>query len=327
MHQISIVVPVYRGSESIGALVAEIEPLLSPTRTSRGNQFSVVEVVLVDDCGPDNSRLEIARLAEKFSFVKPVWLSRNYGQHAATLAGMSSTTGHWILTIDEDGQHNPTLIGELLDQALSDKAQLCYARASNKPPHGFVRNTLSRLAKRFAAAFIGSRQPLNFSSFRLVLGDIGRSVAAYAGEAVYLDVALGWITERTSIVYVEFRKEMREVSGYTLKTLLGHSWKLLLSSGTRPLRLVSGLGVSTAIIGGALAVYVTIRRIFYDIEIAGWASVLVIMLVVGGVTLLSLGVIAEYLGLVVRTAFGKPTYVAVRNPHKSPHYGITEEKP
>lgn len=325
MHRISIVVPVYQGSQSLPLLVSEVQNLLRPTTTIAGNSFRVSELVLVDDCGPDNSRAVIAQLASEYDFVKPIWLARNYGQHAATLAGMSATTGHWILTIDEDGQHDPSHIATMLDQAISERAQVCYARPSNSPPHGPFRNIMSRIAKRVSAAIIGSRRPLTFSSFRLVVGGIGRSVAAYAGEAVYLDIALGWIVERTSVIEVEFREESRERSGYTLTTLLGHFWKLLLSSGTRPLRLVSALGVGTAMLGGLLAVYVTVRRIFYDIEIAGWASVLVIILVVGGVTLLSLGVIAEYLGLVVRTAFGKPVYFSVEDPQRSPHYGVAED--
>lgn len=220
MHQVSVVVPVYQGSETLSSLVDEIKSLVSPSTTPSGVRFLVSELILVDDCGPDDSRSTISILADTYSFVKPVWLSRNFGQHAATLAGISATSGKWIATIDEDGQHDPRDIGLMLDKALSERAHVCYAKSSNEPPHGPLRNLMSRCAKVLSSAITGSADPLNYSSFRLILGDIGRSVAAYAGEAVYLDVALSWIADRSSAVRVDFRQERREKSGYTFATLL-----------------------------------------------------------------------------------------------------------
>ena len=119
VHSIAVVIPVYLGAETLDQLTTELVQFRSTKKTPKGAAFIMTELVLVHDCGPDNSDEVIRRLLTKHDFARGVWLSRNFGQHAATLAGMASTSADWIITLDEDGQHDPRSIGELLDQALS----------------------------------------------------------------------------------------------------------------------------------------------------------------------------------------------------------------
>jgi undecaprenyl-phosphate 4-deoxy-4-formamido-L-arabinose transferase len=123
-HTVSVVIPVYGGEHSLNSVVSEIELLTHPTKTKLGHTFIITEVVLVHDCGPDNSGEIIRSLGSKFPWVQAVWLSRNYGQHAATLAGMAATSADWIITIDEDGQHDPSSFGSFIDLAISNQLQL-----------------------------------------------------------------------------------------------------------------------------------------------------------------------------------------------------------
>ena len=134
-HRISIVIPVYQGERTLAALVKEIALLAVPTSTADGHEFQVSEVLLVNDHGPDRSDAVIRELAAAHDFVRPVWLSRNFGQHPATLAGMASSSGDWLVTMDEDGQHDPADIGAFLDVALKKSSQLVYADPVNRPPH------------------------------------------------------------------------------------------------------------------------------------------------------------------------------------------------
>ena len=184
-----------------------------------------------------------------------------------------------------------------------------------------MRNFKSGAAKRVASALSGTQGPLLYSSYRLMLGEIGRSVAAYAGPSVYLDVALSWITQDVTSIDVEFRREQRSQSGYSTRKLLGHFWKLAVTTGTRPLRLVSLFGALTGILGFALAVKIVIDRLAYGVVAQGWASVFVGILILGGAVLFSIGIIAEYLGLVVKSSLGQPTYLTVRDPANSPRFG------
>lgn len=312
---ISVVVPVYRGESTIAQVVNEIEKLTRPSKTAGGINYVVSEVLLVNDAGPDESAKVINQLAEKFDWVRPVWLSRNFGQHAATLAGMSSSSADWIVTIDEDGQHDPRQIANLLDTAIQENSQLVYAKFSEGAPHSKWRNGFSSMAKLFYMKFLSPQDGEYFSSFRLMSGEIGRSVGAYAGSGVYLDVALTWVVEKSVTCEISSRAEYPRQTGFTFKRLLSHFLRLVLSSGTRPLRLVSLIGFTSFIFGVAYAVYVLYGRVVDGEQVAGWTTVVIIVSTTSGVILLSLGILAEYLGVVVRNAIGRPLYLIRSNPN------------
>jgi undecaprenyl-phosphate 4-deoxy-4-formamido-L-arabinose transferase len=317
-HSISIVVPVYRGENTLDALINEIRPFTEPTLTPGGRPMRVAEVFLVNDCGPDRSDDVIRRLADESPFIHPVWLSTNFGQHAATIAGMSSTGSEWIVTLDEDGQFDPGDIGRMLDVALDQQAQLVYAVPTNRPPHGFVRNLGSEVTKFLVTRVMADGNLVKFSSFRLMLGEIGRGMAAYVGPGVYLDVALSWAFGQIAFCPVEFRQSTERESGYTFRKLLSHFWLLVITVGPRPLRLVSLAGAISAIAGIVVAVVVLVEKLTGTIRVAGWASIAIIVLLLGGVTLSALGVIAEYVGAAVRMAMGKPLYLISSDPANGP---------
>jgi glycosyltransferase involved in cell wall biosynthesis len=317
-HRVSIVIPVYQGELTLGALVQEIAPLTLPTRTAAGNEFQVIEVLLVNDHGPDRSDEVIRELAAAHDFIRPVWLSRNFGQHAATMAGMASSSGDWIVTMDEDGQHDPAEMGGFLDVALKQGSQLVYADPVNRPPHNMLRNGGSRLAKWVFATFLTGKSESIFQSYRMVLGEIGRSVAAYAGSGVYLDVAMSWVAGPAAACPVRLRDEGARQSGYSTRALLSHFVHLVLSSGTRALRMVSALGVLFALGGIGYAIYLLAVRLTSSAIPQGWTSTMVVVLLSTGAVLFSLGVIAEYLGVAVNMAMGKPLYLIVGDPKDGP---------
>ncbi len=317
-HRVSIVIPVYQGEHTLKGLVQEIALLTVPTPTPAGHEFLVTEVLLVNDHGPDRSDEVIRELAAAHEFIRPVWLSRNFGQHPATMAGMASSSGDWIVTMDEDGQHDPASIGDFLDVALKEGAQLVYADPVNRPPHNVLRNGSSRLAKWVFSTFLTGKSEATFQSYRMVLGEIGRSVAAYAGSGVYLDVAMGWVAGPPAACPVRLREEGGRASGYSTRALLSHFVHLVLSSGTRALRMVSALGALFAVVGIGYALYLLAVRITSSTTPQGWTSTMVVVLVSTGAILFSLGVIAEYLGVAVNMAMGKPLYLIVGDPKDGP---------
>ena len=312
---VSIVIPVYSGAETLRGLVAEIEAQREVV-TPGGRRAVLAEVILVWDNGPDKSDEVIRALAAANDWIRPVWLSRNFGQHAATIAGMASSGSDWIVTMDEDGQHDPSYIGLLLDAAYDAKAHVVYAQPSNPPPHGTLRNIASRLAKGVVARVLTGGTVTGFHSFRLVAGDVGRSMAAYAGPGVYLDVALSWVTTRVTRVPLPMRSEGRPATSYTWRALASHMWRLVLSSGNRPLRLVSSFGAICATAGVLYALYLLVARIRGATQVEGWTTGVVSELVLGGIILLSLGIIAEYVGLAATMSMGKPGFVILDDPDR-----------
>jgi glycosyltransferase involved in cell wall biosynthesis len=312
--RVSVVIPVYSGEMTLPALVAELARQMDVQRTPQGREFSISEVLLVWDRGPGRADEAIRDLAQKHAFVRPIWLSRNFGQHAATLAGMTSSQGEWVVTLDEDGQMDPAFIGAMLDRAYTDRAQLVYASPTNPPPHGASRNLASRLAKWLFVKVLAGRDFESFNSYRLMHGEIARSVAAYTGQGVYLDVALSWVVATVATEPVVMRDEGRPASNYSFSRLLAHFGRLVVSSGTRPLMFVSFIGAAFVILGALLTIWILASLIFSSVPVTGWPSTMVAILVVGGATLLSLGIIAQYVGAATNMSLGKPLYVVVRDP-------------
>jgi glycosyltransferase involved in cell wall biosynthesis len=317
-HAVSVVIPVYGGEHTLPALIAEIQQYADPTVTSDGHEFVVSEVLLVFDHGPDDSARVIRELKASHEFVRVVWMTRNFGQHAATLAGMASSGGDWIVTLDEDGQHDPSYIGVLLDTAMREQTPLVYAKPTNPPSHGFLRNIASRSAKRILSAVFTGAHSQDFQSYRLILGSVGRGVAAYAGSGVYLDVALSWVAPRPATAPVPLRAEGERTSGYSFRRLLAHFWRMVLTSGTRGLRFVTFLGVLFALLGIAAAIVILIAHFRGSDTPQGWASMVVVVLLSSGAILFSLGIVAEYLGVSVNMSLGKPPYMISGDPLDGP---------
>ncbi|MBR7742897.1 glycosyltransferase [Phycicoccus sp. BSK3Z-2] len=317
-HVVSVVVPVYQGARTLPRLVGELAASRSPRTTPGGRSYRVEEVLLVDDCGPDGSDAVIRTLAAQHDWVRPVWLSRNFGQHAATLAGVSASGGEWVVTMDEDGQHDPEDIGVLLDVAMDEQADVVYARATNEPPHGTARNLASRSAKRLVERLARGARAGDFNSFRLVLGEVARSVAAYAGPGIYLDVAIAWVARRTATAPVAMRSEGERSSGYDARRLVSHFWRLVLSSGTTPLRWVSFTGAAAVVLAPLVAVVLALGRVVNQWQVPGWTSTMILLMIATGAILFALGVIAEYVGMAVNMAMGKPLYLPVRDRRDGP---------
>ena len=153
-----------------------------------------------------------------------------------------------------------------------------------------------------------------FNSFRLIRGDIARSLAAYCGHGVYLDVALSWVVGRWTTCPVWLRPERGRPSGYTFGKLAAHFGRLILTAGTRPLRMISILGLLSVLLGMALSVAIVWAKLTRQIPVQGYTSLLVAICFFSGVILFSLGVIAEYLGVTLTMAMGRPLYVTVSRP-------------
>jgi glycosyltransferase involved in cell wall biosynthesis len=311
---VSVVIPVYRGQATLPELVREIAQLTEPQVSPAGRPFKVSELLLVWDRGPDTSDEVLRDLAGSFPFVRIVWLSRNFGQHPATLAGMTSSTGTWIVTMDEDGQHDPTAIGSMLDAAYANRAELVYASPIDPPPHPFLRNIASKITKWLFVRLLATSDFEEFNSYRLILGEVGRSSAAYTGPGVYLDVALSWVVSNVSLCPVAMRVEGRPPGSYTAKKLFGHFGRLLVSSGARPLAFVSIVGFLVFLVGIAWSIWILWQAAIGVATPAGWTSTFVGLLLIGGLTLFSLGIIAQYVRVASDSALGRPLYVVVSDP-------------
>jgi hypothetical protein len=306
---LSVVVPVYNAGSALTEAVREVLAVTDRLELAPDVVVRLDEVVLVCDnpALPVAERERVRALEQLDRRVRVLWLTRNFGQHPATVAGIVSTGGDWITTMDEDGQHDPAQIPAMLRTAAGEGVPLVYAKPTNPPPHGAVRNAGSRAAKALFRVMSGSRG--QFHSFRLIEGSVARSACAYMGDSVYLDVAMNWSCGDGAQCPMEMRSE-GSPSSYNYRRLLSHFWRMVLSTGSRPLRLVAVLGLTVALTGLAVALFVAQRRLTGAYEATpGWASEFVTQLLLFGGVFITLATVAEYVSFAVRNSIGKPLYV------------------
>lgn len=312
---ISLVTPVYCGESYLVDLVDAVHRLRDEL-TEQGAPFAVEELILVDDAAIDGSAEAMDALAHEFPWVTCLHLSRNFGQHPATTAGIMHSAGDWIVTLDEDLQHPPDRVPDLLRCAVTQQADICYARPRAQVHKSVLRDTPSRAFKALMKALIDNPNLREVNSFRLVRGSIGRAACAVMGHDTYLDIGLAWFTQR--IVSLELDMQDKRYietgrSGYTFRSLLSHAWRMLFSSHIKALRMTALLGFAVTVLAFLGAAYFLVLRLLRPemINVQGWTSLFLTISFLGGVIIMMLGVALQYLSTMVLRAHGKPTFFVV----------------
>lgn len=296
---LALVIPVYNSSAGLMALYQEIaDALFSSSYHWR--------VVLIDDCSADNSWEVISRLAQDNENVTGIRLSRNLGQHRAIFVGLSEIEADVYVTMDDDLQHNPKDILTLLS-ALTGTVDLVYGRFSDRQ-HPLWKRLGSAFNDRTSAFLIKKPRGLYLSPFRAFRKNIRDSIISYRGESIYIDGLLLQATRQIREAPVQHSPRRYGESEYGLRKSASLWLSMVLGFSLSPLRMASLLGVFFSFLGVLGAGYVVIASLGSDTP-PGWASLLVTVTFLGGLQLLSLGIIGEYLGRVA---------VAVLSPHKHP---------
>lgn len=312
---VSAVVPVYSGQRYLENLATEFE-MLRAQWASAGAPMYLAEVVFVDDAAVDQSAQLLETLTAKYSWVRVVTLSRNFGQHPATVAGILHTSGDWVVTLDEDLQHPPMRINDLLREAALGARDVVYAQAEDKVHENIFRDFSSVLWKRTLSRLTGNPNVRYFNSFRLMRGSIARAVGSVCGHETYFDVALFWFTQRFGVVRMRL-KDDRVISGgkssYNPFKLMSHARRMLMSSRAKVIRLGGMIGLLALITSILYGGFVVGRALFSDaaFNVRGWTSLMVITVFFGGIITFLVGICIEYLAQLVLQAQGKPLFFTV----------------
>ncbi len=312
---ISIVVPVHAGSQYLADLVSQIDNLRNDWQEA-GLDLQITEALFVLDAPIDNSPELLRKLTINHSWIRLIDLSRNYGQHSATIAGILYSSGDWVATLDEDMQHRPQQIEELLKEACSKSGDVVYARPQAVVHGGGYRDMLSKLAKSVIAKISGNQFVLSFNSFRLIRGDIARAASSICAQYTYFDIALTWFTERIVTADMDLsdsRYKENKQSGYSFTTLIQHAKRLVLTSGFRTLRVTTSLAFIALLSSVGYGASVLYSRFYSDqlIEVEGWASLMIVILAFGGASIFILGLLVELLHMGMLQLQGKPSFFVV----------------
>lgn len=316
LSEISLVVPVYAGEAYIERLIVEVERVKLDWDTE-GAPIRLTEIILIDDAAVDNSGPLIDSLAASKPWIIPLHLSRNYGQHSATIAGILHSSGNWVVTLDEDLQHHPTRIEEMLAKAVHNNDDVIYGRPHSKNVHGKAwRDDSSRNFKRLMEWLTGTPTLRLVNSFRLIRGPVARAAASVCTHNTYFDIALTWFTQSISGLEMPMQDERFSstgASGYNLKKLIRHAQTMLFSSQLRFLSAGLWIGFILFLLAMIAGVYFVIIRIMNPdaIGVQGWTSLFVAITASAGLISAMLGICMQYLSTLVLKAHGRPTFFAI----------------
>ena len=301
MKKVSFVIPCYRSENTLEGVILEIKEAMNKL------EKYTYEVILINDSSPDNTWKTIEKLSVENENIIGVNFSKNFGQHAALMAGMRETTGDYVVCLDDDGQTPANEVDKLLS-ALEEGADAVYARYGNKK-HSLFRNFGSRVNDMMTRIMLGKPKELFISSYFGVKRFVVEDMVRYQNSYPYV---IGLVLRATkNIVNVDVTHREREEgrSGYTLKKLLGLWFNGFTAFSVTPLRIATVIGVFCAVLGFAYGLYLFIRRLVDPNMVMGFSSIMCTILFVGGMLMIMLGLVGEYIGRIYICLNNSPQYV------------------
>lgn len=301
MKRVSFVIPCYRSACTIKAVITELRETMSHLS---GYQY---EVVLVNDCSPDDTFSVITDIAKESDNVVGLDLARNFGQHAALMAGFRQVSGDIVVCLDDDGQTPVNEVGKLLEK-IEEGYDVVYASYENKKHSGF-RNWGSKINGIMTEVLLNKPRDLSITSYFAMRRFIMDEMIRYEHCYPYVIGLVLRTTKRICNVGVNHRARESGRSGYTIQKLIGLWMNGFTSFSVKPLRIASILGITTASSGFLYLLYVLISYFLRKTSLLGWSSTMAVLLVLGGVILLVLGLIGEYIGRIFMCTNAAPQYV------------------
>lgn len=303
MQMISFVIPCYRSSQTLPGVIQEIKDTM---KTLKDYEY---EIVLVNDSSPDDTFCVITGLCRENDNITGINLAKNFGQHAALMAGFHYVKGDVVVCLDDDGQTPACEVGRLL-AGIEEGADVVYAKYNHKHHSGF-RNFGSHVNEVMTRIMLGKPKDLYVSSYfaakRFVVDEMIRYEYAYP-------YVIGLVLRTTkNIVNVEIDHRDRQAgeSGYTLKKLLGLWFNGFTAFSVKPLRVATVTGTICAFCGFAYGIYTIIKKIFIQPPdlVIGFSALMSVIVFMGGMLMLMLGLVGEYMGRMYVSMNNSPQYV------------------
>ena len=301
MKKISFVIPCYKSENSIALVAKEI---IDTMQTLGRDNF---EIILISDHSPDNVFAVIEKLCIQNDKIKGIQFSKNFGQHGALMAGYRHVTGDYVVSLDDDCQCPVDEVNTLI-QRLEDGFDVVYAKYPIKQ-HSAFRNFGSKVNDFMIRVLLEKPKGLYMSSYFIARRFIIDEIVQYKNPYPYIMGLVLRVTKNITNVDVSHREREIGESGYTLKTLL----KLWLNGFTafsvKPLRIATCIGAICAMIGFVFGAFVIVQKILNPLTPAGYSSTMAALLFIGGMIMLMLGLIGEYIGRIYISINNAPQYV------------------
>jgi len=297
--QLSIVVPVYRSAKCLPELARRVQHEV-------GAHFDSYELILVNDGSPDESWEVIVQLTREHDFVTGVNLRKNVGQDNAIMAGLNVAKGEVIVIMDDDLQHDPWDISTL-HHRLQEGFDVVYARFERKR-QALWKNVGSWFNDRVAVVVLGKPKDIYMSPYKAIRREVVDEVIKYGGPYPYVDGLIFTITSNITEVPATHHRRFAGQGNYNLLKSIGVWLKLATGFSVIPLRMVTFLGGFISLFSFLLAFYFVLETLLLKREPSGWPSMIVAVLFIGGVQLVGIGAVGEYIGRIFMTENRRPQF-------------------
>lgn len=298
---ISFVIPCYRSEHTIGRVVEEIHATMS------GMKQYTHEIILVNDCSPDGTWAAIRRLCQEDSRIRGINFARNFGQHAALMAGLRLSAGEYVVCLDDDGQTPADEAGKLLAR-LEEGYDAVYASYAHKQ-HSLFRNLGSRVNERMTRIMLDKPKELFISSYFAVRRFVVEDMIRYENSYPYVIGLVLRTTKNITNVEVNHRERQEGSSGYTVKKLFALWFNGFTAFSVKPLRIATAIGCISALVGFLYGLYTIIKRLLNPQVPMGFSSTMAAIVFFGGMIMIMLGLIGEYTGRIYISLNNSPQYV------------------
>ncbi len=302
--EISIVIPVYNEKANIPVLAGALEKVFDDLKLT-------YEIIYVDDGSSDGSPEEIGRLHQRNSRVKMISLSRNFGHQVALSAGLDYARGEAVITMDGDMQHPPELIPELVskwkegyDIVYTVRKDVADAKVFKKWSASLFYWLINRLTKRPV--------PVGSADFRLMDRCVVDTLRTFKEQSRFFRGLVSWMGFRQTGISYSAPARQAGSSGYSMGKMIGLALDGITSFSSFPLRIATYMGIIISCISFFYGIYTLLMGLFSDKVVPGWASLMLAVLFLGGVQLLTLGILGEYIGRIYEQVKGRPLYIVMK---------------
>lgn len=301
MTKVSFVVPCYNSATSISNVVSEIK------KTILKREGYDYEIILINDCSRDKTLQEIENICKSNVKVKGINLTKNFGQHAALMSGYKVSTGDIVVSMDDDGQTPANEVFSLIDK-LNEGYDVVYASYNTKR-HGNFRNFGSKVNKIMAEILINKPKELQVTSYFAARRFIINEILKYRNAFPYVVGLILRTTNNITNTPVAHLERAEGNSNYNLSKLVSLWMNGFTAFSVKPLRIASAIGVLCALIGFFFTIYIIVYKILNPSLVAGYSSLMAALLFLGGIILMVLGLIGEYIGRIYISLNNSPQYV------------------
>ena len=303
--EISAIIPSYNEQDNVGLMYERMTKTLSKISPD-------YEIIYINDCSKDQTLLRIKELAAKDTHVKYLSFSRNFGHQIAVSAGLDYCSGKAVVIIDVDLQDPPELIEQMYEK-YKEGYKVVYARRTSREGETWFKKATAKIFYRLLASMTSIDIPVDVGDFRLIDQVIVKHLRNMPEKSKYIRGQISWIGYKQTFVNYHRDARIYGKTNYPLRKMLRFALDGITAFSDKPLKIASGLGIVAAIVSLLALVYALVAHFCFNSTITGWTSLILSVLFIGGVQLITIGIIGEYIARINNDVRNRPLYILEEN--------------